>query len=272
MYKCRDCGGVQMSDYEPKNSDNGWFTKAENLDGSPDSSYESSCTAPINSAPKREVINESDTASSKGGVYIKPVKGVKDNPTASIRREPEPSYPSASSTISTTSTKEEHRCLKCGAVVPEGVTLCLKCSVSERIPDKAGVEKTKSDIISFAKNNKKPVIIGVACVAVVILLLIVFGNMHKLSGKYSYTENGYKTTASFKTDGTVSLSFSNDGNNYSTIDGHYYWNSNEHRYYLEFPGQNWWGGSTAYVITAEPIFGGLRLMADGETVELKRGG
>ena len=248
-----------------------WFSQAGNLDGSPDNSYESAHTTTIASTPQGEAFSDSLATSSKGEIYIKPVKGVKDNPIESIRREPEPTY-SSSPTISATSTEEEHRCKKCGAVVPEGTTLCLKCSISEKIPDKAGVEKAKSGIVSFVIKNKKPVIIGAACVAVVILLLIVFGNMHKLTGKYSYTENGYKMTASFKTDGTVSIDFSNDGNSYSAIDGHYYWNSNEHRYYLEFPGQNWWGGSTAYVITAEPIFGGIRLMVDGETADLKRGG
>lgn len=247
-----------------------WFSQAGNLDGSPDNSYESAHPTTIDSAPQEETFCDSFATSSKGEVYIKPVKGVKDNPTDSIRHEP--TYLSSSPTISATSTKEEHRCKKCGAVVPEGTTLCLKCSISEKIPDKASVERTKSGIVSFVVRNKKPVIIGAACVAVVILLLIVFGNMHKLTGKYSYTENGYKMTASFKTDGTVSIDFSNDGNSYSAIDGHYYWNSNEHRYYLEFPGQNWWGGSSTYVITAEPIFGGLRLMANGETMDLKRGG
>lgn len=261
-----------MSEYEPKNGDNGWFTKAENLDGFSDNSYESSCPTLNNLAPKGEAINESDTFSSKGRVYIKPVKGVKDNASVPVRREQEPDYSPSSPTVSSAYTKEEYRCKKCGSVVPEGTSLCFKCSVSEKIPNKDGFKKAKADIVSVVVKNKKPVIIGVACVTVVILLLIVFGNMHKLSGKYSYTENGYKTTASFKTDGTVSLSFSNDGNSYSTLDGHYYWNSNEHRYYLEFPGQNWWGGSTAYVITAEPIFGGIRLMVDGETADLKRGG
>lgn len=252
-------------------ADDKWFSKATDLDGTPDNSYESAHTTTIASTPQGEAFIDSLATSSKGEIYIKPVKGIKDNPIESIRRESEPTY-SSSPTISATSTEEEHRCKKCGAVVPEGTTLCLKCSISEKIPDKAGVEKAKSGIVSFVIKNKKPVIIGAACVAVVILLLIVFGNMHKLTGKYSYTENGYKMTASFKTDGTVSIDFSNDGNSYSAIDGHYYWNSNEHRYYLEFPGQNWWGGSSTYVITAEPIFGGLRLMANGETMDLKRGG
>ena len=107
-----------------------------------------------------------------------------------------------------------------------------------------------------------------AFIIVIFLCGTVTGCGHTLSGKYSYNNNnGIVTILNFDSDGSVSLY----EDNYGTINGNYYWDSSEHRYYLEFPGENWWGGSEAVVYTAEPITGGLRLMYNGRSWDLKKG-
>lgn len=90
-------------------SDNKWFSQAGNLDGSSNSNTVPSDSARVKSDPTVKIDEENE--------IIKPVKGLNDR--------------------TVTYTKEGHRCIKCGAIIPQGSKLCWKCSASASVSDKA---------------------------------------------------------------------------------------------------------------------------------------
>lgn len=186
---CTHCGAEQHAAYKPIPAPtNKWFTQAGSLDDSLDGSHTRPEPNPVVSEPmpvvKPPVV--SPTAASTDVTFIKPVKGLKDTPATSVRREPKPVEPIAVEPISTdpapvipvAPVKEEPRCKKCGAVVPKGTTLCWKCSTSATIADKTVAEKEKPDIGAsigslFAK-NKKAIMIGAAACLVLVVIIMLF--------------------------------------------------------------------------------------------------
>lgn len=246
-----------------------WFSQPGNLDDSSDTSYESAKSTSTVPETIEKNNYDSSTNNSDGGLHIKPVKGLKD-PAANTYSDLTTGSAAPSSVETSRSNKVEHRCSNCGAVVPEGTSLCLKCTASKYI-DKSDVKEKVVDVKSVIVKNKKPFIIIASCSLILVLLLVVvIANTHKLSGKYSYKENEVVYETIFDYDGSVSIVVSVDGEIYGSSNGRYYWNSNEHRYYLEFPTENWWGGYDTAVLYAEPFFGGLRVSGHGTYMEMKR--
>lgn len=116
-------------------SDSKWFSKAGNLDDSIDDR-----TASVESTRTESVPT------------IKPVKGLKDRTVTSV--------------------KEEHRCSMCGAIIPQGTTLCWKCSSESDIGNK-NVRNTGHSLALLWRRYKMPLVFGgVACLILVITLVL----------------------------------------------------------------------------------------------------
>lgn len=116
-------------------SDSKWLSKAGNLDDSIDDR-----TASVESTRTESVPT------------IKPVKGLKDRTVTSV--------------------KEEHRCNMCGAIIPQGTTLCWKCSSESDIGNK-NVRNTGHSLALLWRRYKMPLVFGgVACLILVITLVL----------------------------------------------------------------------------------------------------
>ena len=153
---CSNCGTKVNASYKPEDpvspapaeadpapaSAGKWFSQAGSLDGSEVSGHAESGS--VHSGP----AVSSDSAPS-AGTFIKPVKGIKENPTVIAGRKteaariPEADRKEASPSTAVPAKKGVYRCSKCGAVVPKGADLCWKCSSFESISDKPVVKNVE---------------------------------------------------------------------------------------------------------------------------------
>ena len=156
-------------------SDSNWFSQAGSLDDSLDSGTTSIPTS-VDSAPTSKDSVRSNNVSSTASTYIKPVKGLKEKTVASVRTGSETSN-SNSTAMHVIPVKEETRCKKCGAVIPKGTTLCWKCSTSASVAGEKDVKREMHALVSpseaFRGKNRKPIMIGAACLVLIIVIGIV---------------------------------------------------------------------------------------------------
>lgn len=153
-----------------------WFSQAGNLDDSFDSESASISTSDEHALITKDSV-KTDDASPKRSTYIKPVKGLKENPDVSFRSELEPSSTN-SLNLPIASVKEETRCKECGAVIPKGTMLCWKCSTSAGVADEKTVKPEKHEIVSskgtVIGKNRKPIMVAVACVVLILVVGLIF--------------------------------------------------------------------------------------------------
>lgn len=145
-----------MTEYEPKNSDKGWFSQAGSLDGSSDSNNTSNST-PVESTVIDNNPIETRTVNSEDSSFIKPVKGMKDYSNTSLYCEPNTtetidvkSNRNNPASIASGEPEEKENelnlttnnktyiqgglgmayCSHCGSLIDQGNAFCSKCGAS----------------------------------------------------------------------------------------------------------------------------------------------
>ena len=170
-------------------SDNNWFSKAGNIDGSSDDNFTSAGAISSGTVPTDDHAGFNGTGST-GSTFIKPVKGLKTNPADPVYKEPAnvKTTPAPAMPYSPVPESEASRCRKCGAVVPNGSTLCWKCSSASS----TNVTVTPSNVPNASssaygsKSSKKvmlPIILGIVACLVIVGGIIIFLNKDRLFGR-----------------------------------------------------------------------------------------
>lgn len=252
-------------------SEGNWFSQAGSLDDSLDNSNAGKSTL-NNTVPTASKPVDSQNTTSSNASFIKPVKGLKDSPVTTDRREPESVNTTPSPAMTVSPATEVNRCRKCGAVIPRGAELCWNCSNAGNIPV---ANNQKFDARSFLAKNKKLIITSAAVIVTVVVLLIILISAfsHKLSGKYKYVDDyGNDLTFTFSRDGTYSFESKSTANITQTIRGKYYWDSQEKTYCIEIREASFWGVETSTTYNAKKKFNSLVLSVPGYvgTVEFKK--
>lgn len=175
---CTSCGAAKPEPESPATAPiNNWFSQAGSLDDSLDDSYKPSDPVPGASKPiPKASVGSCDTGSA-GSAFIKPVKGVDDKPVNTVTHNPEPSRTEHTPVITSASadpTKEVTRCIKCGAAVPKGTTLCWKCSTSERSAEKTDTVKKSPDTHPVEKSVSFFTVKNILKIISIICLVLVF--------------------------------------------------------------------------------------------------